>query len=334
MKFKPASSIPHDLRLITRFEAAKLLRCTTQTITNWVNKGVIKGHWIDKYLFVDRQSIEELFDTASDVARMEDKLSELKSKISEELSDKQQELIDLRKSKQITNQKKILRSVVDNSICIAKDIFDDKDNAIVTGYLQGKTTSEIASELNVSMYKVVKRANKSVPILLSRLDYNALRDDILTTDHIMELVQNQYDELVESGAYEREHEAWPDFTVDESQLDYMRAWLDDRFNYLDGEINAACGTWGIEAPEVPEPVEGPTRIVEIYPNPAKDRINIRFAEAGEAAIRLYDMTGRMVYSNASNTQVFVISTQGLGRGIYTLVTISGGKQQVDRVVVE
>ena len=118
-KFKPASSIPHDLRLITRFEAAKLLRCTIQTITNWVNKGVIKGHWIDKYLFVDRQSIEELFDTASDVARMEDKLSELKSKISEELSDKQQELIDLRKSKQITNQKKILRSVVDNSICIA-----------------------------------------------------------------------------------------------------------------------------------------------------------------------------------------------------------------------
>ena len=177
MKFKPASSIPHDLRLITRFEAAKLLRCTTQTITNWVNKGVIKGHWIDKYLFVDRQSIEELFDTASDVARMEDKLSELKSKISEELSDKQQELIDLRKSKQITNQKKILRSVVDNSICIAKDIFDDKDNAIVTGYLQGKTTSEIASELNVSVYKVVKRANKSVPILLSRLDYNALRDE-------------------------------------------------------------------------------------------------------------------------------------------------------------
>ena len=87
MKFKPASSIPHDLRLITRFEAAKLLRCTTQTITNWVNKGVIKGHWIDKYLFVDRQSIEELFDTASDVARMEDKLSELKSKISEELSE-------------------------------------------------------------------------------------------------------------------------------------------------------------------------------------------------------------------------------------------------------
>ena len=147
--------------------------------------------------------------------------------------------------------------------------------------------------------------------------YNELRDTLLNREHIMELV----------------------FTVDESQLTYLSDWLDDRFNYLDGEINAACGTWGIEVPEpsVPEPVEGvegPNRIVEVFPNPAKDRINIRFEAVGEASVRLYDMTGRLVYSDATNSQALVISTQGLGQGIYTLVTISGGKQQVDRVVVE
>ena len=161
--------------------------------------------------------------------------------------------------------------------------------------------------------------------------YNALRENILTTEHIMELVQRQYDELVESGAYEREHEAWPQFTVDESQLDYLSKWLDDRFNYLDNEINAGCGTWGVEAPE---PVEGPTQSVEIFPNPAKDRINVRFAEAGEAVVNMYDMTGRLVYSHASNTQAFFISTQGLSQGVYTLVVNVDGKQQVDRVVVE
>ena len=58
------------------------------------------------------------------------------------------------------------------------------------------------------------------------------------------------------------------------------------------------------------------------------------AEAGEASVRLYDMTGRLVYSHALNTQTFVISTQGLSQGVYTLVTLSNGKQQVDRVVVE
>ena len=165
----------------------------------------------------------------------------------------------------------------------------------------------------------------------AQVRYNALRSTILNREHIMELVQKQYDELMEGGAYEREHEAWPDFTVDESQLTYISDWLDGRFNYLDGEINAGCGTWGIE---VPEPVEGPTRSVEVFPNPAKDRINVRFAEACEASVKLYDMTGRLVYSNAFHTQAFVISTQGLSQGVYTLVTISGGKQQVDRVMVE
>ena len=168
-------------------------------------------------------------------------------------------------------------------------------------------------------------------VALAQTRYNALREDILTTEHIMKLVQEQYDELVENGSYEREHEAWPQFTVDESQLDYLRSWLDGRFNYLDNEINAGCGTWGIEAPE---PVEGPTRSAEVFPNPAKDRINIRFAETGEASVRLYDMTGRLVYSDASNAQAFVISTKGLSQGVYTLVSTMDGTQQVDRVVVE
>ena len=111
----------------------------------------------------------------------------------------------------------------------------------------------------------------------------------------------------------------------------MRDWLDNRFNYLDGEINAGCGTWGIEEPD---PVEEPARMVEVFPNPAKDRINIRFTEPCEASVKLYDMTGRQVYSNAATTQAFVISTQGLSHGVYTLVTIVDRRQQVDRVVVE
>ena len=161
--------------------------------------------------------------------------------------------------------------------------------------------------------------------------YNALRNTVLTKEHIMQLVQNQYNALLENGAYDREHEAWPDFTLDESQLTYMSNWLEARFNYLDAEINAACGTWGIESPE---PVEGPTQTVEVFPNPAKDRINIHFAEACDASVRLYDMTGRMVYSNSSNAQAFVIPTQGLSKGIYTLLINVGGKQEMDRVVVE
>ena len=107
--------------------------------------------------------------------------------------------------------------------------------------------------------------------------------------------------------------------------------MDNRFSYLDSEINAECGTWDIEAPE---PAEGPIQYVEVFPNPAKDRINIRFAEENEAVVNLYDMTGRLVYTANANTQCFVIPTQGLSQGIYTLVVNVGEKQSVDRVVVE
>jgi hypothetical protein len=82
------------------------------------------------------------------------------------------------------------------------------------------------------------------------------------------------------------------------------------------------------------PVEGPTQIVEIYPNPAKDRINLRFAEEVEAVVSLYDMTGRLVQSFTGQNQFLVIPTQNLSKGIYTLVTFVGGNQQVNRVVVE
>ena len=157
--------------------------------------------------------------------------------------------------------------------------------------------------------------------------YSALRETYLNTNHIMELVQNQYDALLENGAYDREHEAWPDYTVDENQLTYMSNWLKDRFDYLDAEILADCGTWDVE--EEPE-----SQAVQVFPNPAKDRINIRFAESCDATIRLYDMTGRLVKDITTQSQGVVIPTHDLSKGIYTLVTSIGDGQFVDRVVVE
>lgn len=157
--------------------------------------------------------------------------------------------------------------------------------------------------------------------------YNALRNSILNHDHIMELVQNQYDELLESGAYDREHEAWPSFTVDENEIKYMSEWIVRRFNYLDGEINAVCGTWDIKE-------TADNQFVELFPNPAVDHIMIRLDETQEASVALYDMTGRLVYSKQTASQVWLVPTRGLAKGIYTVVINAANRQQVSRVVVE
>ena len=164
-------------------------------------------------------------------------------------------------------------------------------------------------------------------VVTAKARYNALRNTYLNSDHIMQMIQNQYDALLESGAYDREHEAWPDYTVDENQLTYMNNWLKDRFQYLDMEILADCRTWDVEEDRV-------NQAVQVFPNPAKDGINVRFAEVNEAVVNLYDMTGRLVYNTQATTQFFVIPTHNLAKGIYTLVTYSADQQQVNRVVVE
>ena len=196
----------------------------------------------------------------------------------------------------------------------------------------GKPTNNANGLMSNGFYdRLIHDCTNNGFVASAQTRYNALRNTVLTKEHIMQLVQNQYNALLENGAYDREQEAWPDFTLDESQLTYMSNWLEARFNYLDAEINAACGTWGIEDPE---PVEEPTQTVEVFPNPAKDRINIHFAEACDASVRLYDMTGRLVYSNATSSQTLVIGTHSFSKGIYTLLINVGGKQEMDRVVVE
>lgn len=158
--------------------------------------------------------------------------------------------------------------------------------------------------------------------------YNSLRQGVLTQEHIMDMVRAQYEELVAKGAYDRESEAWPEYQVNEGELDYLADWLERRFAYLDVELNESCGTW--EEEELTE-----NQFVEVFPNPASDRINLRFGEAfeGEAVVALYDMTGRMVFDTKSSAQALCLSIVGLPDGLYTLVIQKDAARQVSRILL-
>ena len=163
---------------------------------------------------------------------------------------------------------------------------------------------------------------------LVKTRYNTLRQDVLTQAYIMEKIRGQYEELVSVGAYERETEAWPEYQVNEGELDYIADWLERRLYYLDVELNGDCGTW--DSKEILD-----SRFVEVFPNPAKDRINLRFGEAvsGGASICMYDMTGRMVYSANTTDQAISITTSGLPNGLFTLVIQTRDERVVERVMV-
>lgn len=192
----------------------------------------------------------------------------------------------------------------------------------------GTQTNDATGFLTNGFYdRLLEDCSDNGFVAMTQARYNALRETVLNREHIMDLVLEEYMALVESGAYEREHEAWPEFTVDESQLDYISDWLDQRFAYLDEEINAACGTWSVD--EAGEP-----SLVEVFPNPAKDRVNIRFAETGESVVHIYDMTGRLVYSISSTSQALTIATDGFRNGIYTVLIQQEDHQYTERIIIE
>ena len=70
-------------RMISRQSAAELLDCTTQTVTNWVKRGLINGHQINGSLMVDRDSILQYFDSLKDLVNMEQKIMDMKRELKE-----------------------------------------------------------------------------------------------------------------------------------------------------------------------------------------------------------------------------------------------------------
>ena len=162
---------PQHLRLISRNEAAAILGCSTQTISNWVERGIIKGHKIDNMLFVDKESIEKLFDTASDVAEMEKKLKELRKIINNEIQQEEQKVKRLYEDGQRTIQDKFFKELTDSIVDTVKDRLSERDFIIVSGVLKGKPTLEIAREVGCTMETVRHNWHRITPKLFEFLNY-------------------------------------------------------------------------------------------------------------------------------------------------------------------
>jgi hypothetical protein len=71
--------------------------------------------------------------------------------------------------------------------------------------------------------------------------------------------------------------------------------------------------------------------VDVFPNPARDRLVVRAHDAGEVKISIYDAQGRMVRSEDHNgREDAVFNLEGLAPGIYTVNVIMNGSAAVTR----
>jgi hypothetical protein len=98
-------------------------------------------------------------------------------------------------------------------------------------------------------------------------------------------------------------------------------WLTVKFDNIRIRSNA---TTAIHEPGLK------TNTVNIFPNPAKDVLNIR-SNAPVKEIRIADINGRIVYKKAFNEKV---DLSGFGNGIYLLTCITGSGEKVSQTFVK
>jgi excisionase family DNA binding protein len=163
--------------MISRQEAAELLDCTSQTVTNWVEKGFIKGHTIGRALMIDRDSIEQHFDTAKEVAQLEQCLIDRKRELQEELKKIDTSLEEFRKSpihSQPGEWREVLRATIFAAIRLGRDVLSERELKVLEYYSSNKSVSEIADEMVLPRQRIREIAVKALNKLSGRLNLKDL----------------------------------------------------------------------------------------------------------------------------------------------------------------
>ncbi|HXA02222.1 MAG TPA: T9SS type A sorting domain-containing protein [Cytophagaceae bacterium] len=76
--------------------------------------------------------------------------------------------------------------------------------------------------------------------------------------------------------------------------------------------------------------------LSVYPNPAKDALNVSFEAAGGAAISLSDIVGKTVYSSSASagSNNLTVNTSGFSSGIYILNIVTENGTVARKVTIE
>lgn len=173
-------------------------------------------------------------------------------------------------------------------------------------------------------------------VFISR--WKELRRSAFSTDSIMSYIDNTIEFLGEAinrnftqwpilGEY-----VWPNYFVGETygeEVDYLKQWITDRVNWIDNNIVLAEGL----------PVGNVTDNLNVFPNPARERINlyIHLSSEGSVNIEIYNLLGNKVLENEyvpehPDYQLIELEVSHLAPGYYILVVTQNqslvGKEKI------
>ena len=145
-------------RLVTRQEAARLLNVSTQTVSNWIEKGYIKAHMLDNHLLVDRETIEQHFDSLQDLAHLEKTVKEKTEYLRKEDFNLEFEINDLLEARDRMKDERlygVYRWITEYATMSADGLFTEQQQIIFHRMIYNGSADYIGKELGLSRSRVV-----------------------------------------------------------------------------------------------------------------------------------------------------------------------------------
>ena len=193
-------------RLLSRDEAALLLDVTPQTISNWVEKGVLKGHFVDRLLKIDKATIEKYFDTLSDLAFIEKRIFAAKRDLQLAEKELEKNLDDTRSAIHLLGKgvpahllNEIFSAIIEAS---GDDVLKEREKTILMMLLEGKDVEFVAEEYGLTRSRIMQIVSHAVRKLATvktfselRREYKQLVFDNTNFQNVIEALQNRVKKL-------------------------------------------------------------------------------------------------------------------------------------------
>lgn len=193
-------------RLLSRDEAALLLDVTPQTISNWVEKGVLKGHFVDRLLKIDKATIEKYFDTLSDLAFIEKRIFAAKRDLQLAEKELEKNLDDTRSAIHLLGKgvpahllNEIFSAIIEAS---GDDVLKEREKTILTMLLEGKDVEFVAEEYGLTRSRIMQIVSHAVRKLATVKTFSELRRenkqlvfDNTNFQNVIEALQNRVKKL-------------------------------------------------------------------------------------------------------------------------------------------
>lgn len=165
-------------RMISRQSAAELLDCTTQTVTNWVKRGLINGHQINGSLMVDRDSILQYFDSLKDLVNMEQKIMDMKRKLKERTEERKAVLDEVCGNTLLLKEtRELFRESQMTLINLFDNILKDREREIIKKIAIGEKVEDIAAHYDLHPFRVLQIGAKAAAKISNMADLKRLVEE-------------------------------------------------------------------------------------------------------------------------------------------------------------